>query len=275
MKVKCVYILGFHRPDERMQETKSVVSALCRRYEAREGVMVHVATLDTNKPPLNKLRKMGGTHVVKRVLDKDNPNKKGWSDCFDMDDWSGCFGPDEEPTDYGTGPGKGVGVYFVFHGDLLKTDEPAVVLSQLIGLLMDKHPKGQLRKVVVLACAYAHGNNDSHLDHFVTLLQKEHSKRLADLPKLIAGWMQYITVNDIGKKIAASLKSNDYKPAKECAAQFKVYYLFNEGQYVRKQISGSNDPIWHDPDVYTSSDGYNVTLGGDSSFEVLLNDSVV
>lgn len=275
MKVNCVYILGFHRPDERVKETRAVVNALHVKYQYVKGATCHVAILDTIRPPLSKLRQMGGVRKVKKTLEQEKPNTKGWSDVFDMDDWSECFGPDEEPTDYGTGRGKGVGVYFVFHGDLLRTDEPAIVLSQLIGMLMDKHPGGQLRKVVVLACAYAHGRGTDPLDNLVTLLQKEHSTRTADLPRMIAGWKEFITVNqESGKKVAAPLKSENYKPAKDCAAQFKVYYLFNEGKYERKQISGSNDPIWHDPDVYTTSDGYNVPLGSDTGHTVLNNNNM-
>lgn len=117
----------------------------------------------------------------------------------------------------------GVGVFHVFHGTTCSSDINPEATARLTKLIIDRHPPGCVRKVSVIACAYA----DTHSHHQRSQLQKlgEALVRLEVPLPLLASYSGTVNPKGNGK-----------------AYDGKVFLRPLNGAYVPAQAQD-----WHDP----------------------------
>ncbi len=236
MKVRLVYIVAFNDGDEGQQkETKNCADALTRKYQSR-GVEVRMNRITTGSSNPAFLT------MQKNICKAPSPKSIGYAE----------FTPFmvTDSVDYSSPQGShfGVGLYFIFHGRVGSADINLGPVLRITSWLMNKHPNGQLRKVVFLVCGYAGSSRGgrSLLTKFATHLKDQNPSSRQHLPKL-AAWCDYITVDRSGAKLVNEPGNRStYLPAKKLP-QAKCIYVLENGEYVQRWLHGPNDEHWHDP----------------------------
>lgn len=163
--------------------------------------------------------------------------------------------------------GKGVGVYFLFHGTPGNADIASNVLKAIVVDLMKIHPGGSLRKVVFVTCGYANSTinkglkntaTSNLLQKFATALSSVKGIDKQSLPKL-AGYVDGVFVSgETGSKFGDKDKT---QPIASLQNKKIAYTLNSSGEY-QKCILVADDDRWHDPVVATTIENNTVLLSG-------------